>query len=132
MPGQRSKYYKDRNLKMTPQEEEMNAREIVDYYRICFSHPAVEGILMWGFWEGANWIPVSSLYRRDWSPTPSAEAYQNLIFKEWWTKESGNAGKDGVYSALAFYGKYKVTVNGMTKQVDLTKKKGEVIVDFTK
>ena len=28
---------------------------------------------MWGFWEGANWIPVSSLYRRDWSPTPAAK-----------------------------------------------------------
>jgi endo-1,4-beta-xylanase len=132
MPGQRSKYYKEKIFKMTPQEEELNAREIVDYYKICFSHPAVEGILMWGFWEGANWIPVSSLYRRDWSPAPAAEAYHNLIFKEWWTKESGSTGKKGIFSTSAFFGKYKITVNGISKEVDLTKEKGKVIVDFKK
>jgi endo-1,4-beta-xylanase len=132
MPGQRSKYYKDNNLKMTPQEEEQKAKEIVDYYRVCFSHPAVAGILMWGFWEGANWIQVSSLYKRDWSSTPAAEAYHNLIFKEWWTKESGTSGKDGLYSTRGFFGKYKVTVNGVTKVVDLTKEKGKVMVDFGK
>jgi len=65
IPGQRSKYYEKRSLKMTPEEEEQNAREITGYYKICFAHPAVEGILMWGFWEGANWIPQSSMYRRD-------------------------------------------------------------------
>lgn len=132
MPGQRSKYYKDKTLVMTPQEEELNAKEIVDYYKICFAHPLVAGIIMWGFWEGSNWIPVSSLYKRDWSPTPSAEAYHNLIFKEWWTKESGRAGNDGVYSTSAFYGKYKVTVNGISKEIDLTKEKGKVVVDFRK
>jgi len=132
MPGQRSKYYKDKIVEMTPQEEESKAKEIVDYYKICFAHPAVEGILMWGFWEGANWIPVSSLYKRDWSPTPAAVAYQNLIFKEWWTKESGVAGKDGVLTTSAFFGKYKITVNGISKEVDLNKQKGKVIVDFLK
>jgi hypothetical protein len=44
---------------------------------------------MWGFWEGANWIPQSSLYRRDWSPTPAADAYRGLVFKQWWTTWSG-------------------------------------------
>jgi endo-1,4-beta-xylanase len=130
MPGQRSNYYNDKILTMTPQEEELKAKEIVDYYRICFSHPAVEGILMWGFWEGANWIPVSSLYKRDWSPTPAAEAYHNLIFKEWWTGESGVTGNNGVFSTPAFYGKYKVTVNGVSKEIDLTKEKKKATVDF--
>lgn len=132
MPGQRSKYYKDRNLVLTPQEEELKANEIVDYYKICFSHPAVEGILMWGFWEGANWIPVSSLYKRDWSPTPSAEAYQNLIFKELWTRVSGSIGNNGTLSTRAFFGRYKVTVGNISKEIELTKAKGKIIVDFSK
>lgn len=132
VPGQRSKYHREKITVMTPAEEEMKARDIVDYYRICFAHPAVEGILMWGFWEGANWIPVSSLYRRDWSPTPAARAYQDLIFKEWWTTASGVAGRNGVYSVPAFYGKYKVTVNGKSKEVTLAKKAGKAVVDFTK
>ena len=133
MPGQRSKYHTEKILKMTPQEEKLKAKELVDYYKICFAHPAVEGILMWGFWEGANWIPVSSLYKRDWSPTPAAEAYQNLIFKEWWTKDSGTVvGKDGVFSIPAFYGKYKVTIRGISKEIELSKEAGKAMVDFRK
>jgi GH35 family endo-1,4-beta-xylanase len=130
IPGQRSKYYNNRNLEMTAEEEEQKAKDLVDYYRICFAHPAVEGILMWGFWEGANWIPQSSLYKRDWSPTPAATAYQNLIFKELWTTASGKTTQKGEYSLPAFYGKYKVTVNGKTKMVDLNKATGKVLVEF--
>jgi GH35 family endo-1,4-beta-xylanase len=132
MPGQRSKYYNDRTIKLTQQDEELKAGEIVDYYKICFSHPAVEGILMWGFWEGANWIPVSSLYNRDWTPTPAAEAYQNLISKEWWTKISGTADKTGIFSTAAFFGKYKVTVGGISKETELTKASGKMVMDFSK
>jgi len=128
MPGQRSKFHTERILTMTPEEEKFNATEIVDYYRICFAHPAVDGILMWGFWAGANWIPVSSLYRLDWSATPAATAYQNLIFKEWWTKESGKTDNNGIFSIPAFFGKYKVTINGVPKEINLTKKEGKVIV----
>jgi GH35 family endo-1,4-beta-xylanase len=130
LPGQRSKYYEKRNLKLTDEEEQQKANDIVDYYRICFAHPAVEGILMWGFWEGANWIPQSSLYKRDWSPTPAATAYQNLIFKEWWTKAEGKTNRKGEFVTPAFYGKYKVTVNGKTKEVDLQKAKGKVVVEL--
>ena len=132
MPGQRSKFLRDTKLEMTQQEEEQKAKDIVDYYRICFAHPRVEGILMWGFWAGANWIPASSLYRRDWSPTPAVEAYQNLIFKEWWTKETGTANRKGNFSVSAFYGKYKVTVNGVSKVLDLKKEAGLASVNFTK
>ncbi len=132
MPGQRSKYLTEKILTMTPEEEALKAKELIDYYKICFAHPAVEGMIMWGFWAGANWIPASSLYNRDWSPTPAADAYQNLIFKEWWTKDSKTAGKDGVVSIPAFFGKYKVTVNSASKEIDLSKAKGKVTVDFGK
>jgi endo-1,4-beta-xylanase len=132
IPGQRSKYYNNRNLKMTAEEEQLNAMELTDYYKICFAHPAVEGILMWGFWEGANWIPQSSMYRRDWTLTPTGSAYKNLIFKEWWTNTSGTAGKDGTLTTRAFYGKYRVTVNGISKEIDLLKAKGTATVDFTR
>ncbi|HNR05963.1 MAG TPA: endo-1,4-beta-xylanase [Saprospiraceae bacterium] len=132
MPGQRSKYHIEKITEMSPEEEALRAREMVDYYKICFAHPAVEGILMWGFWAGANWIPSSSLYKRDWSPTPAAQAYQDLIYKEWWTKESGTAGSEGLFSVPAFYGKYKVTVGGLSKEIHLTKGKGQIVVDFKK
>ena len=128
MPGQRSKYMDDRTLKMTAEEEAQNATELVDFYRICFAHPAVKGIVMWGFWEKANWIPVSSMYRADWTATPTADAYRNLIFNEWWTKETGKADREGKYSTSAFYGKYKITAGDLTKIVDFDQ---AMTVDFT-
>ncbi|SHI87423.1 Endo-1,4-beta-xylanase, GH35 family [Tangfeifania diversioriginum] len=131
MPGQRSKYYQNRDLKMTAEEEKQKAKDLVDYYKICFAHPAVDGILMWGFWEGANWIPQSSLYKRDWTPTPAGEAYQFLIFDEWWTNVNahGATNKDEI-SVPAFYGKYKITFEGETKEVELKKAEGKVEVNF--
>jgi GH35 family endo-1,4-beta-xylanase len=130
MPGQRSRYMRQRDLKLTAEQEHAKAKAIVEYYRICFAHPAVEGILMWGFWEGANWIRQSSMYRRDWTPTPAADAYRNLVFKEWWTDADSKAGDNGRCSVRAFYGKYAVTCGGRTKKVSLNKDKGRVIVRF--
>jgi endo-1,4-beta-xylanase len=127
LPGMRSTL---KSAQLTQEQEISKAKEIVDYYRICFAHPAVTGILMWGFWEGANWVPSSSMYKRDWTPTPTAAAYHDLIYKEWWTKASGVTGRDGAFSTQAFFGKYIVTVDGVAKEVDLTKAKGKATVDF--
>ena len=131
MPGQRSKYYQNRELKMTDEEEQQKAKDLVDYYKICFAHPAVDGILMWGFWEGVNWIPQSSLYKRDWTPTPAGEAYQFLIFDEWWTNVNVyGTTNNGELSVTAFYGKYKITADGETKEVELKKSDGKTVVEF--
>jgi len=83
MPGQRSRFRKNTSLQPTTKEEEQFAMRMEDYYRTCFAHPGLEGILMWGFWAGANWNPASSMYRKEWSQTPIAETYQTLIFDEW-------------------------------------------------
>ena len=132
IPGQRSRYYRENITTMTAEQERAKAKDLVDYYRICFAHPAVEGILMWGFWEGANWIPVSSLYHRDWSPTPAAIAYQDLIFNEWWTKAAGPADSEGFFTLATFFGKYKITVNGVSQEIDLSRDPGNAMLDFRK
>ncbi len=129
-PGQRSKYYGKRGVSLSDEEEQQKAKAIVEYYRICFAHPAVEGILMWGFWEGANWIPVSSLFRRDWSPTPAASAYHDLIYKEWWTDWHGKADAQGRCEVRAFFGKHKVTAGGKEKVVELKRGAGPAEVSF--
>lgn len=130
MPGQRSKYYRENIQMMTPEEEAQKAVDLVDYYSICFAHPAVDGILMWGFWAGANWIPAASLYNLDWSPTPAADAYQDLIYKTWWTDASGTISQNGNFETTGFYGTYKITVGSETREVVLSKNRGRVVVDF--
>lgn len=133
IPGQRSKYHKiDKSLKLTYQEELLKAKDLVDYYRICFAHSAVEGILMWGFWEGNNWIKVSSLYKQDWSPTPALKAYQNLIFKEWWTDVSVTLDKNGKGEVPAFYGMYKIAMGTWETQAKLEKEKRQIYIEIGK
>jgi GH35 family endo-1,4-beta-xylanase len=130
-PGQRSKYYTtDRQAKLSPEEEQAKAAALKQYFRICFAHPAVTGIMMWGFWEGANWIPQSSLYRRDWTPTPAAEAYRDLVLKQWWTRWSGQANADGYAILRSFFGKHRVTVNGKETLVTLPKAEGIKLVEL--
>ena len=124
MPGQRSKFYKDRNLRLTAAEENAKAAALVEYYRICFAQPRVEGILMWGFWEGANWIPASSLYAKDWTPLPAATAYRELVFGQWWTKWRGRTDAQGRCEVRAFYGKHRVSAGGTEVVTELKRAEG--------
>jgi endo-1,4-beta-xylanase len=129
-PGQRSKYMTgDRRAAMPPEEEQAKAAALRDFYRICFAHPAVAGIMMWGFWEGANWIPQSSLYKRDWTPNPAAATFRDLTKKQWWTKWSGTANADGLAVLPAFYGKHRVRIGDRETVVELKRAEGVKLVD---
>jgi endo-1,4-beta-xylanase len=130
MPGQRSRFYRDRSLHLTEAQEQAKARALVEYYRICFACPRVEGILMWGFWEGANWIPVSSLYRRDWTPLPAAQAYRDLVFGQWWTRWQGRTDANGRSEVRAFYGQHRVKAGAKEQTVTLRKSEGSRAVSF--
>jgi GH35 family endo-1,4-beta-xylanase len=130
MPGQRSRFYGDRAGRLTDAQEKAKAEALANYYRICFACPRVEGILMWGFWEGANWIPVSSLYRRDWTPLPAAEAYRDLVFRQWWTRWQGRTDARGRCEVRAFYGQYRIQAGGKERQARLRKADGQLAVSF--
>lgn len=112
-------------------DEQLKARHVKDFYTICFAHPAVEGILMWGFWQGAHWRPKAALWKRDWTPTPAAKTYRDLVFNKWWTTETGKADEKGTYRTKAFYGKYTIESQGQKKQVTLQKHKGIETLTFS-
>jgi len=124
MPGQNSKFFNRRDLAPTSEEEEAQAREFSEYFRICFSHSAVSGILLWGFWENSNWIPASSLFRQDWSPTPTGLAYRDLVFKEWWTRWEGTADHHGRCELPAFFGTYRISTSSKHIDIELRKVDG--------
>lgn len=90
--------------------EQEQARILTEVYQTAFAHPAVEGIYLWGFWEGAHWRPQAAIFRRDFTPKPAAKAYQDLVFNQWWTKTSGRTNSTGTYRTRAFFGKYRVQV----------------------
>jgi GH35 family endo-1,4-beta-xylanase len=92
-----------------------------DFCTALFSHPSVSGIVMWGFWERAHWLPKGALWRNNWEIKPNGKAWQDLQFKAWWTEVSGKSGGDGLLKARGFLGDYEVTVKagGKTKTVPL-------------
>ncbi len=105
-------------------DEEMKAQGLVDFYTTCFAHPAVNGILMWGFWEGRHWRPKAALWNKDWSPTKAAIAYRDLVYDKWWTSYEGKADAQGLCKVDVFYGKHTVSVSGQQLIIEITKEQG--------
>jgi GH35 family endo-1,4-beta-xylanase len=81
-----------------------------DFLTVVFSHPAVEGVTLWGFWEGSHYRPDAALFMQDWTPKPSALAWYELVRKEWWTNASGVTDAKGEFKTRGFLGEYEVTV----------------------
>ena len=105
-------------------DEGAQAKYLADYLTAAFSHPKMQSFLMWGFWDGAHWLAAqgAGIYRRDWSPRPMLEAYERLVFRDWWTRDQGETNEDGSWNTRAFKGTHRVrvTVGDITKDVNLT------------
>jgi len=70
----------------TPEGEARQAREVRQFYRILFSHPAVEAVTWWDFADDGAWLGApAGLLRKDMSPKPAYEALMEMVKKEWWT-----------------------------------------------
>jgi len=111
-------------------DEQAKADALRMFFPICFAHPNVEAIIMWCFWEQDHWMPNTAMWKKDWTPTPQALAYRELVFDKWWTKTSGKADKDGTFKTRAFYGDYIITSNGVEKKVTLSKEDKSIQVNF--
>ncbi len=91
-------------------DEELAGQFTRDFYTTLFSHPAVAGILMWGFWDSAHWHQNAPLYRGDFSLKPAGKAYRELVLGEFRTNEKGITDASGQYRTRAFLGSYDVRV----------------------
>ena len=81
-----------------------------DFMTVLFSHPSVQGFMMWGFWDGSHYGNSAPIYDIVWHEKPSGAVYRDLVFNQWRTSASGTANDDGAFSTRAFYGDYEVTV----------------------
>lgn len=91
-------------------DEQLQADFTRDFYIALFSHPAVEGILSWGFWEGAHWLPQAAMVRKDWTLKPNGQVWMDLVHKQWTTNVQGQTDTAGRYAVRGFLGDYEVTV----------------------
>lgn len=102
------------------QDEALQADYTRDFMMTIFSHPAITGFFVWGFWEGAHWRGQAAFLRRDWTERPALKAYKQLVFDDWWTRLDGQTDGDGGYRNRAFYGDYEITVQKDDRQVTVS------------
>lgn len=99
--------------------EEEQAKRYELFIRSAFSHPAVEGILLWGFWDGRHWIKNGGIIAMDGREKPAAKTIYKLWHETWTTKGTFKADANGDVKFRGFPGKYKVTINGKTSEMVL-------------
>ncbi|MEM1061295.1 MAG: endo-1,4-beta-xylanase [Planctomycetota bacterium] len=99
----------------TAGDDDLQADYLRDIMTLCFSHPQMDGIVMWGFWEGHHWKPETALWRKDWSIKPAGEAWLKLVKDDWWTTETVTTDAAGRATVPhAFYGDYTIGTGGVT------------------
>ncbi len=113
----------------TPQGETRQAREVVRFYTLLFSHPAVQAITWWDFCDWYSWKQApAGFLRKDMTPKPAYEELRRLIKGKWWTKTQLHSDANGTAAFRGFLGDYRVTVRtgdkpSVVKEVSLTRGK---------
>ena len=116
----------DKGWNTTPEGEAAQARDVVEFYTILFSHPSVEAITWWDFSDQDAWQQApAGFLRKDMTPKPAYDELKKLVKGKWWTTAQAKTAADGQVGFRGFYGQYvlKATVNGKSlwAAFDLTK-----------
>jgi GH35 family endo-1,4-beta-xylanase len=98
-------------------DEDAQADFTRDFYTLAFSHPAVTDVLTWSVWERTALQPSKALLRADFSPKKNLEAYEDLVFRRWWTAADLVTGPDGRCALRGFKGDYELTVESRGRRV---------------
>lgn len=93
------------------EDEEKRAQAVDMFFRTAFAHPAVEVIMLWGFWERSHWLGrPASLFDARMNPLPAGEALLNLLENEWRTTTQAETDASGHLDFQGFYGPYRITI----------------------
>ncbi|XP_035667840.1 endo-1,4-beta-xylanase 1-like [Branchiostoma floridae] len=127
-------------LDFTEPNEFEKADGYEDAMRAAFSHPAVEGLLIWGFWDQAHWRPDAALVNGDnFQLNEAGRRWQRLVFHDWRTNLSLTdgivtpEGKEFIFRG--FHGNYEVKVKNhgqvvATKTFYLRPEEGSLVIDI--
>ncbi|XP_060068736.1 uncharacterized protein LOC132548855 [Ylistrum balloti] len=86
--------------------EVLKANALEDMLTLFMSHPAVEGVLLWGYWDTRIWIHDSALASgHDVTPNEAGRRYLQLYHDTWRTNETIHVTGNYVYTS-GFKGDY--------------------------
>ena len=102
----------------TPSGEKRQAERAVEFYRVLFSHPAVEAITWWDFSDRGAWRAApAGLLRDDMSAKPAYDSLKTLIKEEWWSREIVSVGPNGTVDFRGFFGDYTISATAGDVQI---------------
>ena len=116
--------------------ENVRADNLETLYRMAFSKPAVDGIMMWGFWAGSHWRGSNAtIVNLDWTVNAAGMRYKALL-AEWTTTTNGTADAGGSYNFRGFHGDYDVTITppggvATVRRITVAAGAGTNLVSFT-
>jgi len=102
----------------TPEGEKRQAEQVAEFYRVLFSHPAVEAITWWDFTDQNAWQQApAGLVRADMTPKPAYNELERLIKGKWWTKAQTTTDAEGAARFRGFLGAYEVNAQADGKKL---------------
>jgi endo-1,4-beta-xylanase len=91
--------------------ETKQAEGTENFYKLLFSHPAVQAITWWDFSDRGAWQRAAAGWlRKDMSAKPVYDRMRALIKRDWWTKAQGVTDAEGNYPLHAFFGTHRLSL----------------------
>ena len=98
----------------TPEGEERQAQDLVDFTKVLFSHPNVHAFTYWGLGDRGMWLGApGGLLREDGSAKPSYDAFKDLVKNQWWMQPTQMmTDASGQITVSGYKGDYQVSAGG--------------------
>lgn len=103
--------------------EENQAEYAERFYKVCFAHPSVEGVIWWDLWDGASWVDDGGLIDEDMDPKKVYNRLDDLINGEWHTEGAKTSNSNGKIDFKGFYGIYNISIPNLGKTIPINAKK---------
>ncbi|WOG91533.1 hypothetical protein DCAR_0310782 [Daucus carota subsp. sativus] len=109
-------------LDVSSSNEHVRADDLEVMLREAFAHPAVDGVMLWGFWELFMCRDHSHLVNAEGEINEAGKRYLALK-QEWMSNAQGHIDEQGQFGFRGFYGTYEV-------EVDISHSKKKIIKPF--
>jgi hypothetical protein len=114
-------------LDVSAADENVRADDLQIVLREAYAHPAVEGVMLWGFMQGHMWRSHGQLVNADGQYTEAGNRFAGLR-QEWTPHSTGKVDSKGNFKFRVFHGTYQVmlkTASGKVKHQLFDVNKGD-------
>ncbi|KAL6848228.1 hypothetical protein ACP4OV_022356 [Aristida adscensionis] len=106
-------------LDVSESDVDLRADDLEVVLREAYAHPAVEGVIFWGFMQGHMWRQDACLVNADGTVNDAGERFVDLR-REWTSHARGHIDSNGTFKFRGYHGSYIVQLSTGTGKVHKT------------